>query len=276
MRRVFVFLCSVSMAVGCVVTPAAAQGGGTAAPGAYVADFDTLWTTMRDGYAYLDGKGVDWNRVREVYRPQAAAATSVRELIPVLERTLDELYDAHTHLKANTAHSWRLVPSGADLWAEWEGDRAVITQVRPGYSAELAGLREGMAVTAVNGVPIAQAVEARMGQVVAHARPQARQWALLSVLAGMHDTPRVLRVRGSDGGERDVRLDQPGQPKVDDGPQGGGVEWRRLDGRLGYVRLTDLSGDDVVPMFDAVLDSLRTSRGLILDLRETAAGGTTS
>jgi carboxyl-terminal processing protease len=123
---------------------------------------------------------------------------------------------------------------------------------------------------------VARAVEQRLGQSVAHTRPAAREWALRSVLAGTHDVPRVIRARDADGAERDFRLDQPGQTRADDAPQAAGVEWRRLDGRLGYVRLTDLSSDDVVPMFDATLDSLQTTRGLILDLRETAAGGSTA
>ena len=74
------------------------------------------------------------------------------DFIALLEQVLEELYDHHTHLNTNTASSARLVPSGADVWAAWRQDKAIITQVRPASNAERAGLRAGMQVLAIDGV----------------------------------------------------------------------------------------------------------------------------
>ena len=69
------------------------------------ADFDLLWTTLRDRYAYFDSKATGWDCVRARYAPTAERAQSVRELIGSLEGVLDELYDPHTHLNSNLRNS---------------------------------------------------------------------------------------------------------------------------------------------------------------------------
>ena len=50
------------------------------------------------------------------------------------------LYDFHCNLDANTAHSPVLVPTDADIWAEWTGEKAVITEVRADSPASCAGV----------------------------------------------------------------------------------------------------------------------------------------
>jgi len=129
-------------------------------------------------------------------RDASRTVHSKRELVGVLERLLDNLYDAHAILRANTSHSPRMVPSGVDLWAEWIDGDAIVTAVRSGYGAERQGVRPGMHVLAINGVPIKDAADSRLGPAVNYPAPaEAGAWALVSALAGRHDTPRVLRVR---------------------------------------------------------------------------------
>ena len=35
----------------------------------FTSDFDYMWSSLRDNYAYFDKKETDWNKVRELYRP---------------------------------------------------------------------------------------------------------------------------------------------------------------------------------------------------------------
>jgi hypothetical protein len=35
----------------------------------YDEDFEFLWRSISDDYAYFDQKQTDWNKVREIYRP---------------------------------------------------------------------------------------------------------------------------------------------------------------------------------------------------------------
>ena len=250
-------------------------------------DVDAEWLAVRDQYVYLSDRAVDWPLARSVYDGMADTVHSKHELVGVLEQLLATLYDPHATLHANTGESPRLVPSGLDFWAEWRGTDAVITAVRPGYSAEEAGVRPGMRVLAINGVAVDAVADARLGPAVR--RPPtaaARQWALLSAAAGRHDTPRALRVRDLSGQEREVALDQPGHHVVDAPNTDQPVEFHQLsrlevgaslggETAYGYIRLNALADSRSVPAFDSALVALRNTRGLILDLRNTPGGGNT-
>src|SRR2546423_1869002 len=61
----------------------------------FTSDFDQMWSSLRDNYAYFDKKETDWNKVRELYRPKLAEVKSRSDFVNLLERVLDELYDYH-------------------------------------------------------------------------------------------------------------------------------------------------------------------------------------
>ena len=268
LRTLFLALCLVA-ATSCASHPPLGRQQ-------FLADFDVLWSTLAEDYAYFDGKTTDWRKVRDIYRPLAGAATDKREFVGMLERTLDELYDPHTHLKANTAASYRLIPTGLDVWAEWRDGKALVTQVRRGFSAEQAGMRTGMEILAINGTPVADAVRRRLGRALTNPDAAAFDWALRSLLAGTHDTPRVVDAAGADGVSRRFSLDQPEHRVVNTYQPDAAVEWRRLPDGIGYIALHDLGSDGTVAQFDEALEQLRATRGLILDLRDTPSGGNTS
>ncbi len=89
------------------------------------------------------------------------------------------------------------------------GGRAVITQLRRGFSAEEAGLKVGMEIISINGAPIEQAVNRRLPKALRHIDVDARNWALRAVLAGTHDTPRTITARSRNGGVNSYQLDLP-------------------------------------------------------------------
>jgi carboxyl-terminal processing protease len=246
------------------------------APAQFTHDFDYLWSQLRDNYAYFDQKETDWGRVREAYCPKVAEVRDQREFINVLERVLDELYDPHTHLKVNTSRSTRLIPTGLDVWAEWQSGKAIITQLRQGFSAEQAGLRAGMEITSVDGVPVDKAVSNRLGVSLKSVDDAARGWALRALLAGTRDTRRVIEARNRGGLKTIFHLDLPGHMTVDTYEVEQKVQWGIQKGGAGYIRINDLGSDAAVAEFDAALERLKGTPGLIIDLRATPSGGNTS
>ena len=88
-------------------------------PQQYRQDFDFFWEVIRDNYAYFDKKQTDWNKVRQLYQPQADTIRSRRAFVRLLENLFIELYDNHASLYTNRTDSWRIVPSGSDLHAEF-------------------------------------------------------------------------------------------------------------------------------------------------------------
>jgi carboxyl-terminal processing protease len=244
-------------------------------PAQYREDVTFFWQTVRDDYAYFDRKQVDWEQVRTRYLPQADTLRSRRALIRLLETMLGELYDYHAALGTNRQDSPRLVPSGSDMYAEWEGERAVVRELRPGFGAEQAGIRPGTEILAVDGQPVATAAQAYLPRCLRQPDAAARTYALNVLLAGRHNAERRLRVRPPGGPEREVLPDRP-RPLLEN------VSYpRRLSssryGQIGYVRIhNSLFDNALIAPFDSTLDALRDTRGLILDLRETPSGGNTT
>ncbi|WP_280151650.1 S41 family peptidase [Piscinibacter sp. XHJ-5] len=233
-------------------------------------DFDTAWRAASARYAYFDAKATSWADVPKLYGDDLQRLSTRDDLVALLERVLDELYDTHAQLNVNLANSPRLVPSGTDLWAEWRRGEATITDVRADSDARRAGIRPGDVVVSMDTVPIAHAVEARLGRSYAHSVSAARDWALRAVLAGRHGAPRQLQVRqGNQVRTFELSARDPSGQR-DAAP----VSQSRVAAGIGYVRFNDSLGDEAtIRAFDRALDDLGDTRALILDLRNTPSGG---
>ena len=241
-------------------------------PADFSQDFAFATQAIAQEYAYFDVKATRWNEVPGLYADQLRAVKSRDDFVALLELVVDEICDAHAQLNTNLPNSYRLVPSGTDLWAEWRAAGAIITQVRERSDAERAGIKAGMQVVAIDGVAIADAVEERLGRSYAHTDKGARDWALRSVLAGRHNAKRALQVRTGDT-TRAVELPAPDQSWRGDGL----LESSEIRPGIGYIRINDSLGDDaLVAEFDRALAALKQTRALIIDLRNTASGGNSS
>lgn len=60
--------------------------------------FDYLWNQVDQKYSFFDVKGIDWDSVREVYRPMVNDDMSDEELFQVCAAMLNTLRDGHTNL----------------------------------------------------------------------------------------------------------------------------------------------------------------------------------
>lgn len=259
------------LAVG--ITALLSAAGQSPAKNDFDQDFDFVWRTVASTYGYFDAKATSWSDVPRLYNSDLQRVTTRQEFIDLLERVLDELYDPHTQLTVNTATSPRLVPSGTDLWAEWRGGQAVITEVRADSDAQRAGIKPSTIIVAINNIAIADAVESRLGRTYPHSVAAARDWALRAGLAGHHNARRVLQVRDG-GANRTVELPAPDQFGTA-APEP--VSHREIRPGIGYIRFNDSLGNDAtVEAFDRALDDLRAARALVVDLRDTPSGGNTS
>jgi hypothetical protein len=60
------------------------------------ATFDVFWTTYAENYPLFAAKGIDWNAVRDRYRPRVRPDTTNDELFDILVEMIQPLGDAHT------------------------------------------------------------------------------------------------------------------------------------------------------------------------------------
>ncbi|GAB4248434.1 MAG: S41 family peptidase [Ekhidna sp.] len=66
-----------------------------------VSNFEILWNRMDERYSFFDYKGVDWDSVYSVYRPQVHDEMSPEALFDVMEEMLNTLRDGHVNLRAD-------------------------------------------------------------------------------------------------------------------------------------------------------------------------------
>lgn len=230
-------------------------------------DFDELWETLRDRYAYFGEKATDWNRVRALYRPQLATVGDDEDRWKRLVNAVtNELYDAHTHFAQPEPGlpRWPL----SDIMVEHSGGGFRVKAIREDSAASDSGIRLGERIVAIDGMPFGTAVGLRMPRALRNADPAARDYAMNAAIGGNRERERKLRVGDSPGQARDLILPYravPNRPSIIS---------KRLDNGLGYIAITTFGDYEAPKKFDAALDELRDAPGLIIDSRDNGGGDT--
>lgn len=63
-------------------------------------NFEYLWNTVNEKYSFFEYKGINWDSIYLVYRPQIYPAMKDGELFYVLANMMNELKDGHVNLRA--------------------------------------------------------------------------------------------------------------------------------------------------------------------------------
>ena len=236
-------------------------------------DFKTFLFDFRDNYAYLDRAEKPWETWDRRYSAAVDSANSPEAYAAVFESALDELHDFHAEVRSRNPHRWLPVPTFADIWAELRGEDAVVVAVRRGSEAERAGILPGDRVTRIGADSLETALAKRLTPEVEDRSSKAREWALLSLLTGRADEVRHLTIMDKAGHSRLIMLQLERQ--FDRSP--GALSATVLPGNVGLIRFNNSLGDQkTVAAFDAALEQLRSTEGLILDLRDVPSGGDSS
>ena len=274
------------VALGCTVSAPVRPAQGYDAELA-VAVFDSVWSRIRSTYYDSTMRGVNWTAARDELRPLAARASSSSELRAVIARLLARLGESHFGIIPAEAledlGAAEAGPTGAgDVGVELRmlGDTIVVTHVDSGSPAARAGVRPGWTVAALNGVRVADAVEAAV-----NARVDPRL-ALIHVPSGVE-----ARLRGDPGSEVRVtfgdaandtvvrslaRRDVPGQV----------VRFASLPPLLATIshRTVERDGECVgvvkfsiwlpaiAASFDSAMSRMRECAAVVIDLRGNPGG----
>jgi carboxyl-terminal processing protease len=237
--------------------------------------FDAAWKAIRDTYVDDTRTEADWQRLRDEYRPRAAAAESDEALRTVLREMLGRLGRSHFELLSSDVHS-RLAaaatsPADAgDVGLEVTplAGRAVVHQVVPGGPAAVAGVQPGWIVE-------------RIGEDAVTDTDGFRLWTIATaLLRGRTGSPVTVAFRDHADRLVDVtltRTKQQGQPvTLGHLPTFfARLEHRRLGTgggpRVHYIHfnvwMTPLAAD-----IDRAVHAAREADGIILDLRHNPGG----
>lgn len=77
--------------------------------------FDVFWATFAENYNSFGRKNVDWDAVRDQYRPKVSSDTEDAELFAVLRSMIKPLGDVHTTISADGKEFYGLRPGTPDL-----------------------------------------------------------------------------------------------------------------------------------------------------------------
>ena len=237
----------------------------------YEKDFLEYWQIVKDNYAYFDSQQTDWGKVKEIYLPKVKKITSRSYFVRLLENCNDELYNGHVSLNTNLRNSNYVMPSGTDIWAEKEGNKFIIESIREGSIAAQIGLKPNMEIVKFNDVEISKGLQHYLPKSFKKYDAKVYNHILNLYLGGTRNSPRKITVLEK-GKTRDFVIDKKKyKAKYYNESL---VTSRRLKGNIGYIKFNNSLGSlNTVKEFDKALDNLLDTKGMILDLRETASGG---
>ncbi|WP_059009009.1 S41 family peptidase [Streptomyces specialis] len=169
-----------------------------------LAVFDVFWQTYAEHYPFFDERGVDWQAVRDQYRPLIGEDTGDDELFAVLRAMIEPLHDAHTGLS-----------DGGDR--EFNGMR----EDTPPFDLEDLA-RIDAAVEEAVGVPLTSYAN---GALSFARLPDGTGYLRVTRFVGFSDEPSYVRWEE----ELETALDE--------------IPWRRLDGLVVDVRVNGGGAD---------------------------------
>jgi carboxyl-terminal processing protease len=230
--------------------------------------FEEVWQRINDRYYDPNFNGINWKAVHDRYLPQAGSVKTDRQLYVLLSKMVGELHDAHTRFQSPEERIDReklqTVSAGIDI-NEVDG-KAVVTNVEPGSDAERAGIRIGMIVASIDGVPVSQRLEELLPDVAGSSTERAEHLRLYHrLLGGEPGSTLQIGLICPDGKELQASIVLRIVADVAE------VTSRWLPSGSGYVKLTlwQSPGHD---RFRSALEQFRNAPGLVLDLRNNPGG----
>ncbi|HYE78156.1 MAG TPA: S41 family peptidase, partial [bacterium] len=223
------------------------------------------WRSLRDGFYDPAMHGVDWDAVYEKYLPLATNAATREEFYTIVNLMLGELHASHLGIFG--AGSFSGIPeSGASLGVDfdegYDGEGLKIASVvwRGPADQEESRLRPGEVILTVNGQPVD------------------RHHTIWRPLENQAYRTVRLRVRGTDGAERDVKiwpidLGTLNTLKYDQWVEGNRRKVEESsNGNVGYIHIRSMDAPSLQMFYRELYTRAADKDGLVIDVRFNGGG----
>ena len=242
-------------------------------------NFDLLWEAIDKTYAGFELKSINWPEVRLRYQAQLDQAATANAFYLLLFGLVNELKDTHSWFQ-----NYRppCPTHGPGLSLELFNGRPFVVAVEAGSEAAGKGVKPGAEVVEVDGSAVEEKMERLRPCLPARSSERAsRREACRYLLAGEKGSTVTVKLRSSDGRTSETlalnrsfglgrRADRACPFEL---TRQRFVHFGRHPSGLGYIRIESFNGrEEVADEFDRALEALRTTPGLILDIRDNPGG----
>jgi len=230
--------------------------------------FDFVWDTIDQRYYDPKLNGVDWNAMRSRYRPLALQAKDDEAFWDVLDRMTGELRDAHTRVESPRRVELRQRDESITLGMAivlLDG-RLALSAVNPDSDAWWAGVRPGMFIESIGGVPALDAYRKALGETRRDSTDRARHLrAVRRIMTGAPGSTSTFEFERGDGTRFTATLTRRPHrsPPME--------RHRILPSGYGYLQFSEWTMGTAYRALGAI-DEMKRAPGLIIDLRNNPGG----
>lgn len=251
-----------------------------------VASFDQVWETIRDKHFDPKFNGVDWNAVRDEFRPEVEKAATMADARAAMNRMIERLHQSHFGILPREVYG-AIQPDGTKREGRGQtgleirvvDGKALVTAVEPESPAASAGIKPGWVLETADGQDLKETIakvedaykdstqrEFRLSRtVLARLRGEVGDSVKLGLLDGddqkVETTLKLAQPRGKPAGLGNLPTFYV---QFDD---------RMLPGDILYVRLNAFFDPArVIAGFGQAIREHPEARGIIVDIRGNPGG----
>ena len=234
-----------------------------------LAGLSKFWSECKYNFVYFDKlPDLNWDSVYFAYLPQIRQTRNTMEYLRVLQRFSAELKDGHTRVETPNELLDELLDRPA-IDTRLVENKVVITNVVDKELSKM-GLKPGLEVVAVDGVPVKTYAESRVEPYTGASTEQGREQLVYSfyLLCGAKSVPVKLTLKDGKTKQFDVSLQRRWRSFLPTPA----AKFRMLKDQVAYLELRTFGDNRIVSVFDSLFDQINNARGLIIDLRENSGG----
>ena len=250
-----------------------------------VESFEFIWSTIRDQYWDPTFGGINWNAVRDEFRPRIERAATMPETRSLMGQMLGRLGKSH----------FAIIP--ADVYGDLDSHddaggtgtagfdvrviegRAIVTSVEEGSAAWAQGVRPGWEVLSIDGTGLAARIQ-KVAELYRNSTMLELYLArsVLAKLAGDEGSVARVRFRNDTGTAvtKEIGRIRPRGALAKFGYLPPSYVWitsRKVAGDIGYVAFNlFLDPARLMPEFGGAVHSCTGCAGMIIDLRGNPGG----
>lgn len=214
--------------------------------------YHRAWQLVRDNYYDGSFNHKDWNELEHKYDNDIRTTSDAHKCIKLMLQTLNDPYTRFLDPKAfqdeNDAIDAKIVGIGINLQQSKDQQKLIVTRTIEGGPAELAGIRAGDEMIAVDGL---SSIGLTPEQAAEHIRGRAGSPVQITVKRpDAQKTVNIVR--------QEISIHA--------------VSSKVLDNGIGYIQLSTFISNDASREFRNALTKLQGSDGIIVDLRDNPGG----